>query len=303
MYHEPVLLAESLDGLITEKNGTYVDLTFGGGGHTKALLDRLEANAKVFAFDRDERAIENKINDKRLTMIHQDYRYLKNFADYLFPKGANGILADLGVSSYQIDTDSRGFSFRFNGPLDMRMDTDQSVTAADILNEASDKDLYQIFKYYGEIKNTGRLVKEILAARSINPFKSTFDLKECVLKVKPGNIREHKYLSQVFQALRIRVNNEMESLEKMLVSLSGSLCAGGRAVIITYHSLEDRLVKNLFQTGNIEGKAEKDLKGNLLSAFRPVSRKPIIAAEQELERNPRSRSAKLRIAKKTEYGS
>lgn len=295
-YHVPVLLKESIDGLDIKPEGIYVDVTFGGGGHSAEILRRMEKGT-LFGFDQDSDAIENKIDDERLVLVHHNFRYLKNFLKYHGVDEIDGLLADLGVSSHEFDEAGRGFSFRFSADLDMRMNRNTDVTAADVLNTYSQEDLYIMFKTYGEVQNTGRLVKTILAFRANNDFKTTDQFREAIKSCIPHG-KESKYLAKVYQALRIEVNHELDALKEMLEQALKVLKPGGRLSVITYHSLEDRLVKNFFKSGNFAGKVEKDFYGNVNSPFKLVNRKVIIPTDEELEENSRARSAKLRIAEK-----
>ncbi len=303
-YHTPVLLDESISALIINPSGTYVDATFGGGGHTAEILSRLSLSGRVIAFDRDSDAIDNKLDDPRLTLIHNNFRFIEN---YLLVEGkrnagesdwrVDGILADLGVSSHQFDTAERGFSFRYDAPLDMRMNKEGSKTAADIVNTYSDRDLEKVLRIYGEMDNSYKLAQLIVAARNKAKITTTGELDEAISGALP-KFAEHKYLAKVYQALRIEVNQEMKSLEKFLEGAEESLKPGGRLVIITYQSLEDRMVKNFFKSGNVGGDVEKDFYGNILAPFETVNRKPILPQESEISANTRARSAKLRIAEK-----
>lgn len=296
-YHCPVLLKESVDYLVTNVDGTYVDLTFGGGGHTKEILSRLSPKGRVLVFDLDKEAIANCPADKRVIFVNQNYRYLWNYLRYYDAIPVDGILGDLGISSHQIDCDERGFAIRKDGNLDMRMNNSSGKSAKDVLNTYSEDDLMRVFKEYGEIDKPYYLVIDIVAYRENKTFETTNDLKEVAEKSAPRN-KEFKYLSQVFQAIRIEVNQELKSLEEMLMQLSMVLKSEGRVVIISYHSLEDRLVKNLFKTGNIEGEEKKDFYGNKLTPFEVLTRKPVVPSDEEIELNGRARSAKMRIAKK-----
>lgn len=295
-YHTPVLLNESIDGLNIKKGGVYVDVTFGGGGHSAEILKRLE-EGRLFAFDQDEDALENKIHDSRLQLIHHNFRYLSNFIKYYNEDKIDGLLADLGVSSHEFDEGERGFSFRFDADLDMRMNRNIKFKASDILNEYSDKDLYYLFRNYGEIKNTGRLVKLIVSYRENGRIETTKEFREVIDSCIPKQ-KENRYLAQVYQALRIEVNSELDALKEMLEQAAALLKKGGRISVITYHSLEDRLVKNFFKTGNFEGKLEKDFYGNVITSFKLINKKVIIPNDEELSKNNRARSAKLRIVEK-----
>ncbi len=296
-YHIPVMLKECLDGLNIQTNGTYVDLTFGGGGHSKAILNRLGPNGKLYVFDQDEDAIQNLPDDERCVFINHNFKYVFQFLNYLKAIPVDGILADLGISSFQINEKDKGFAHRFDGPLDMRMDQKSKLDAAYILNQYSEEQLLKIFNLYGEIKNTYKMVHEILYHRKSNPIKTVPELKSAIKNCIPGK-EESKYLSQVFQALRIEVNNEMSALEMMLKNTVNVLKPSGRLVIMSYHSLEDRMVKNFLNSGNISGDLEKDFYGNKTSFFKILTKKPVIPSDQEIIENKRSRSAKLRIAEK-----
>ncbi|MBR5784920.1 MAG: 16S rRNA (cytosine(1402)-N(4))-methyltransferase RsmH [Bacteroidales bacterium] len=298
-YHLPVLLNESIDGLNINPEGTYVDVTFGGGGHSRRILDKLNENGRLYAFDQDSDALVNKIDDSRFTLIHENFKYLKSFLRLEGVRKIDGLLADLGVSSHQFDEANRGFSIRFDASLDLRMDQRQERTAKDIVNTESEGRLKEILSLYGEIPNAGRMARAIVAARSQKAIETTFGLSKAVEKLIPRN-QENKYLAMLFQALRIEVNGEMEALEMMLKQAVEILKPGGRLVVISYHSLEDRMVKNLVKSGNIEGNIEKDFYGNVITNLTAITRKPITPSEQELQENNRSRSAKLRIAEKRE---
>lgn len=296
MYHIPVLLNECIDGLNIRPGGTYVDVTFGSGGHSGKIMEKL-TTGRLFAFDRDMDAGQNQIADEKFQLIRQNYRFVKNFLRFQGVTKIDGLLADLGISSWQIDQAGRGFSIRLDGKLDMRMDQDQELTAADVINSYSVTQLEQLFWTYGEIGNARNLVREIVSARTARPLETTEDLKHIALRVAPRG-KENQYLAKVFQAIRIEVNEEIESLKDMLQSASDLLKPGGRLVVIAYHSLEDRLVKNFIKTGNFEGIPVKDFFGRQISPLSPVNRKAIIPPEAEQLENPRSRSAKLRIAEK-----
>ncbi len=296
MYHTPVLLDESIKGLMIARGGTYVDVTFGGGGHSARILDELKGG-RLIAFDRDVDAVGNIIDDKRFLLVNADYRYIKNYLKLQDAIPCDGILADLGISSHQIDDPERGFSTRFDGGLDMRMDERDGTSAADVVNNYTEEELTDIFRRYGEIKNSRKLAGAIVMGRSGGQINTTTELKSIAIRCAQRN-QEHKYLAQVFQAIRIEVNRELESLELFLEKALEVLKPGGRMVVISYHSLEDRLVKNFFRSGNIAGKTEQDFYGNLQSELQVITKKPIVPGEEEIERNPRARSAKLRIAEK-----
>ena len=298
-YHTSVLLDESVSALVDSNiDGIYADATFGGGGHTAEILSRLSKNGSVLAFDRDSDAIGNRINDPRLTLIRSDFRWIHNHVLHQgFKDGIDGVLADLGVSSHQFDTAERGFSFRYEAPLDMRMNQEAALNAADILNTYEQADIEKILKIYGEVDNSRRIAQLICKAREISQIETTTDLGKAIESALP-KFAEHKFLAKVYQALRIEVNQEMRSLEKFLSGAAASLKPGGKLVVITYHSLEDRMVKNFIKAGNIEGKVEKDFFGNSKAPLKAVNRKPILPQESEIAANTRARSAKLRIAEK-----
>jgi len=337
-YHIPVLLAESISALITNPDGTYADATFGGGGHTAAILSRLNGDGRVIAFDRDSDALANAPADKRLTLVHNNFRFIENYAEQLrrslatpqalagvvpeesaasFDDGTipacaegraaesafgpavfDGILADLGVSSHQFDTAERGFSFRFEeAPLDMRMNQSAKLTAAEVVNNYPEEDLERILRLYGEVDGARNMARLIADARAQQALHTTGDLDRAVARMLPRGA-EHKVLAKLYQALRIEVNQEMRSLEKFLEGATRSLKPGGRLVVITYHSLEDRMVKNFIKTGNVEGISATDIFGRSSAPLQAVSRKPIVPEESEIARNTRARSAKLRIAER-----
>ncbi len=296
-YHNPVLLKESVVALVLNPDGVYADATFGGGGHSREILGRLSSKGRLIAFDRDADASGNAPEDPRFKLIHNNFRFIHNYALIEAPDGLDGVLADLGVSSHQFDTAERGFSFRFDGPLDMRMNVQGAKTAADIVNSYTQEELERIFKIYGEVDNARKLALLIVAARSQAQILSTGDLGNAIAGALPS-FAEHKYLAKVYQALRIEVNDEMRSLEKFLPGAAKSLKKGGRLSVITYHSLEDRMVKNFIRSGNTEGNESKDIYGNSNAPLKAVNRKPILPEETEIEGNTRARSAKLRIAEK-----
>ena len=298
LYHTSVLLDESVSALIDSVNGVYADATFGGGGHTAEILSRLSQNGRVLAFDRDSDAIANKLDDPRLTLIRSDFRWIHNHVLHQgYKEGIDGVLADLGVSSHQFDTAERGFSFRYEAPLDMRMNQEADFNAADIINTYEQADLEKILRLYGEVDNSRKIAQLICKAREISKIETTTDLGKAIESALP-KFAEHKFLAKVYQALRIEVNQEMKSLEKFLSGAAKSLKPGGKLVVITYHSLEDRMVKNFIKAGNIEGKVEKDFYGNATAPLKAVNRKPILPQESEISENTRARSAKLRIAEK-----
>ena len=341
-YHTPVLLTESVSALVTNPSGIYADATFGGGGHTAGVLSRLHEDGFVIAFDRDIQALDNKIDDPRLILIHNNFRFIHNYGGLAWRKGLaalsagvasgmpsgerayslvsanepeglpeaegqpaqeaegaifDGILADLGVSSHQFDTAERGFSFRFDAPLDMRMNTEAGKTAADIVNTYGEAELERILRLYAEVDNPRKAARLIVSAREQEPIRTTGQLDKALAPILP-KMAEHKVLAKVYQGLRIEVNQEMHSLEKFLEGAAASLKPGGRLVVITYHSLEDRMVKNFIKTGNVEGREEKDLYGRTHAPLQAVNRKPILPSEEEIAKNTRARSAKLRIAEK-----
>ena len=299
-YHIPVLLDESVSALIDSTSGTYADATFGGGGHSREILSRLSQNGRLIAFDRDSDAIANRPDDSRLTLIRSDFRWIHNHVIHQgYKDGIDGVLADLGVSSHQFDTAERGFSFRYEAPLDMRMNQEAEFNAADIVNTYEQADLEKILRLYGEVDNSRRIAQMICKAREISKIETTGDLGKAIESALP-KFAEHKFLAKVYQALRIEVNQEMKSLEKFLSGAAKSLRPGGKLVVITYHSLEDRMVKNFIKAGNIEGKVEKDFYGNSKAPLKAVNRKPILPQESEIASNTRARSAKLRIAEKEE---
>ena len=297
-YHVPVLLGESVDGLNIRPGGVYVDVTFGGGGHSREILSRLDASAHLYSFDQDADAERNIPDaDERFTFVRSNFRYLRNWLRYYGEEGIDGLLADLGVSSHHFDDEERGFSFRFDAHLDMRMNGRGGMTAADVVNRYDEEKLAKLFYLYGEMKNGKKLAAAIVKARATQTLETVQHLVD-VVRPLLGREREKKDMAKVFQALRIEVNHEMEALEEMLTSAIAALRPGGRLVVLTYHSLEDRMVKNFMRSGNIEGKVEQDFFGNRLSPLRLVNNKVIIPDTEEQERNPRSRSAKLRIAEK-----
>jgi len=298
-YHTSVMLHECIDGLHIDPAGTYVDVTFGGGGHSKAILAKLGPEGRLFSFDQDPDAWEQaeKIDDERLTLITANFRYLEKYLRLHRVKEVDGILADFGVSSFQLDAPERGFSIRFDGPLDMRMGPSASMTAAELLNSYSASELQRILGMYGEVKNAKTLAQAIIQARTRKPLETTQEFKEILNKLAPKH-REFKYFAQVFQAIRIEVNQELAVIEEFLAQAPAVLKPTGRLVIMSFHSLEDRLVKNFIKAGNVQGKEDKDLFGVVHRPLESVIRKPIVASEEELKVNPRSRSAKLRIASK-----
>lgn len=304
-YHTPVLLNESIEGLNLQKGGIYVDVTMGGGGHTLEILNRMDKDATLFSFDQDLDAYQNMLQshsddiaqDKRFVFVRSNFRYLKNWMRYHGVEQIDGLLADLGVSSHHFDDENRGFSFRFDSPLDMRMNKSATQTAADVVNNYSEEALADVFYLYGELKNARRIASLLVKQRAQNEIKTTQQLIT-VLEPLFRREREKKDLAKLFQALRIEVNGEMQALKEMLNSATQLLKKGGRLSIITYHSLEDRIVKNIMKAGNVEGKVEQDFYGRIHTPFKLINNKVIVPSEEEQEQNPRSRSAKLRIAEK-----
>lgn len=295
-YHVPVLLQESVDGLDIQPDGIYVDVTFGGGGHSREILSRLGPKGHLYSFDQDADAEKNIVADDRFTFVRSNFRYIRNWMRYYGVEQIDGLLGDLGVSSHHFDDESRGFSFRFDAPLDMRMNKRAGLTAADVLNDYSEEQLADVFYLYGELKNARRLAKTIADYRKGKRIETTADLSDTVEPLMRSE-REKKDLARVYQALRIEVNHEMDALRDMLCGATDLLRDGGRLSIITYHSLEDRIVKNVMKAGNVEGRVEQDFFGRITSPFRLVN-KVTTPSDEELQRNPRSRSAKLRIAEK-----
>ena len=296
-YHVPVLLRESVDGLDIKPNGIYVDVTFGGGGHSKEILRRLGKNGKLYSFDQDADAERNIIGDERFTFVRSNFRYLKNWMRYYGVEQIDGLLGDLGVSSHHFDDETRGFSFRFDAPLDMRMNKRSGMTAADILNQYEEEQLADIFYLYGELKTARKIAAAIVKARAEKPIGTTQDMLNAVSHLIQRE-REKKEMAKLFQALRIEVNHEMEALKEMLQAATELIRPGGRLSVITYHSLEDRIVKNVMKAGNAEGKISQDFFGRIDTPFKAVNHKVIVPDTNEQLQNPRSRSAKLRIAEK-----
>lgn len=295
-YHIPVLLHESIEALTIKPDGVYVDLTFGGGGHSREIIKHLNANGKLIAFDQDADAQKNAIADERFLLFPNNFRYFKKFLRIAGITEVNGILADLGISSYQIDQPERGFSIRSNATLDMRMNNSAAVTAEEIINTYSEKQLVEIFSKYGEIRNAKQMANAIFNARIQQPIKSTMQLVDVAKTVVKGEVP--RYLAQLFQAIRIEVNDEMRALEEMLESVYDVLAPHGKLVVISYHSLEDRIVKHVMKTGNVRGEIITDLKGVGKKYFQIITKKPIEASEEEVKKNPRARSAKMRVAEK-----
>jgi 16S rRNA (cytosine1402-N4)-methyltransferase len=297
-YHVPVLLQESVDGLDIKPDGVYVDVTFGGGGHSREILSRLGKNGHLYSFDQDEDAEKNILNDNRFTFVRSNFRYLRNWMRYYGIEQIDGLLADLGVSSHHFDDETRGFSFRFDAPLDMRMNKRSGTTAADILNHYEEEQLADIFYIYGELKNARKIATAIIKARNEKAIETTGDLMQVTEKFFLRE-REKKEAAKLFQALRIEVNHEMDALKEMLYGAQEVIREGGRLSVITYHSLEDRIVKNIMKAGNAEGRVRQDFFGRTEAPFRQISNKVIVPNEEEQLRNPRSRSAKLRVAERS----
>jgi 16S rRNA (cytosine1402-N4)-methyltransferase len=296
-YHVPVLLNESIDGLDIKPDGIYIDVTFGGGGHSKEILRRLGKKGHLYSFDQDPDAEKNIVNDDRFTFVRSNFRYLKNWMRYNGVDHIDGLLADLGVSSHHFDDETRGFSFRFDAPLDMRMNKRAGTTAAEILNNYDEEQLADIFYIYGELKNARKIAATITKARNEKKIETTDDFLHVTEKLFQRE-REKKEMAKMFQALRIEVNHEMDALKEMLNGAKDLLCEGGRLSVITYHSLEDRIVKNMMKAGNVEGKIKQDFFGRIEAPFRLINNKVIVPSDEEQQQNPRSRSAKLRVAEK-----
>jgi 16S rRNA (cytosine1402-N4)-methyltransferase len=294
-YHIPVMLKETLQGLVINPDGTYVDVTFGGGGHSRGILNLLSKKGKLVAFDQDEDAYQNIFDDKRLLFVHSNFSYLKNFLRYHGISQVDGILADLGVSSHHFDETDRGFSFRLDGELDMRMNRKTELTAAAVLNTYTEEQLADVFYYYGELSNARKIAATIVKARDKEPFQKILPFVEMMKRFFTRQ-KEKKGLACVFQALRIEVNHELDALQEFLQQTPEVLKPGGRLAVLTYHSLEDRMVKNFMKTGNFEGNLNKDFYGNIISPFKLITNKAIMPQPSEIERNTRARSAKLRIA-------
>ena len=294
-----MMLDECIEGLNIRPDGTYVDATFGGGGHSRAILERLGPEGRLYAFDQDGDAMANALDDNRFVFIHENFRYMKSFLRLQGVRQVDGVLADLGVSSHQLDEGGRGFSTRMEGELDLRMDRRQELTARTVVNTADEEELTRILRLFGELPNAFQMARAIVRSRAEKEIVTTFDLREAVSHHLPRG-KENKFLAMLFQALRIEVNGEMEALKALLVQATEMLVPDGRLVVMSYHSLEDRLVKNYMKTGNFEGEAKKDFYGNLLAPLMVVTRKAVTAGEEELLRNPRARSAKLRVARRIE---
>ncbi|MCV9387134.1 16S rRNA (cytosine(1402)-N(4))-methyltransferase RsmH [Reichenbachiella ulvae] len=298
-YHNPVMLQECIEGLDIKSDGVYVDVTFGGGGHSQEILKHLDEKGRLFGFDQDDdaKANANNIESRSFTFVQANFRYLKKYLRLHGVKKVDGILADLGISSHQINTPGRGFSTRFDGPLDMRMDTSQAISAREVLNDYDEKALHKILGQYGEVKNAKTLAAAIVTARGQKPLETIEQFLDAIRKLAPRG-RENKYFAQVFQAIRIEVNEELKALEEFLVQSAEVLKENGKLVVMSYHSLEDRLVKNYINKGKFYGEVEKDLYGNQIKPLQSITRKPIIASDEEINENNRARSAKLRIAEK-----
>ena len=296
-YHVPVLLDESIDGLAIQPGGIYADMTFGGGGHSKEILRHLGKRGHLYGFDQDADAEKNIVEDGRFTFVRSNFRYVKQWMRYYGVEQIDGVLADLGVSSHHFDDETRGFSFRFDAPLDMRMNRRAGLTAADVVNNYDEQQLADVLYFYGELKNARRTASQIVKTRSQHRIETTGDLLR-LLGADPESTQWKKEMARLFQALRMEVNHEMEALKEMLAGVTQMLRPGGRLVVITYHSLEDRLVKNVMKAGNAEGRVQQDFFGRAETPFRLVNNKVIVPTDEEQQRNPRSRSAKLRIAEK-----
>ncbi|QES92574.1 16S rRNA (cytosine(1402)-N(4))-methyltransferase RsmH [Empedobacter brevis] len=297
-YHNPVLLKESVDALISNESGIYVDCTFGGGGHSREILNRLDQNGKLFSFDQDVDAVRNKIDDNRFELVEQNFRFLKNNLRFRGVKQVDGVLGDLGVSSHQFDTPERGFSTRFDGELDMRMNQNAKLSAKTIINEYEEEDLARVFYDFGELQGSYRLAREVVKARADKQINTIDELKQ-IFSFIP-KMKENKFFAQMFQALRIEANDEMAALKEMLTQCGEVIKPGGRLVIISYHSLEDRLTKRYMKNGMFEGEPERDIFGNWSAPFKPLQSKVIVPAQDEINENPRARSAKMRIAVRNE---
>lgn len=300
-YHVPVLLDASIEALkLGDGSGAWMDATFGGGGHSRVILENLNETGVLFGFDQDPDAVANTLDDKRFTLVEANFRYAKQFLSLHDVENPKGILADLGVSSHQFDTAERGFSLRMDGPLDMRMNPEIGISAAEVIDEYTWEELMVVLRMYGEVNRPDRVAREIKAAHNETPIITTEDLVKVLSKMAPGG-RENKFYAQIFQALRIEVNDELAALKELLEQSSKLLKPGGRLVVISYHSLEDRLVKHFMRSGNFEDNIEKDIKGQIHAPFAPISRKAIVASPEEVMNNPRARSARLRVAERTEF--
>ena len=300
MYHTPVMLKESIDGLAIKSAGLYVDVTYGGGGHARAILENLGTEGRLLGFDQDSDALSNLPEDERFTFVNQNFNYLTNFLRLYKAFPVDGILADLGVSSHQLDAAERGFSIRFDAALDLRMNRNAGLTARQVVNQYSQEELTRIFRDFGELPNAWKLALTLIEAREKQAINTTEQLKQVVERFTRKG-QENKFYARVFQALRIEVNGELEALKSMLQQSIKAIKPGGRLVVMSYHSLEDRLVKHFMRSGNFDDLETKDFYGNVLAPFRMINRKAITATDQEIETNPRARSARLRIAERTEY--
>jgi 16S rRNA (cytosine1402-N4)-methyltransferase len=299
VYHTPVLFKESIDAMKIDEGKLFVDVTYGGGGHSKEILKQMSQDSTLVAFDQDDDALNNVVDDDRLIFVNANFRFLKNFLKYYQLEGVDALLADLGVSSHQFDEVDRGFSIRSNARLDMRMNQNADLDAFKVVNKYSDKELYRIFNTYADLKNVGKVVPTIIKARKIKPIETTFDLVELLRELVKGK-KQNQFLAQIFQAIRIEVNDEMGALEDMLEQAADVLKPGGRLVVISYHSIEDRLVKNFIKTGTFDGKIESDIYGNINAPLKAITRKPIIPTDDENNINTRARSAKMRVANKND---
>lgn len=295
VYHTPVLFKESIDAMKIDKGQLFVDVTYGGGGHSKEILKQMSQESTLVAFDQDDDALDNIVDDDRLVFVNANFRFLKNFLKYYELENVDALLADLGVSSHQFDEVDRGFSIRSNARLDMRMNQNADLDAYKVVNKYSDKDLYRVFNSYADLKNVGKVVPTIIKARKVKPIETTFDLVELLRELVKGK-KQNQFLAQIFQAIRIEVNDEMGALEDMLEQAADVLKPGGRLVVISYHSIEDRLVKNFIKTGTFDGKVESDIYGNIDAPLKAITRKPIIPTDDENNINTRARSAKMRVA-------
>jgi 16S rRNA (cytosine1402-N4)-methyltransferase len=299
VYHTPVLFKESIDAMQIDEGKLFVDVTYGGGGHSKEILKQMSQDSTLVAFDQDDDALDNVVDDERLVFVNANFRFLKNFLKYYQLEGVDALLADLGVSSHQFDEVDRGFSIRSNARLDMRMNQNADLDAFKVINKYSDKELYRIFNTYADLKNVGKVVPTIIKARKIKPIETTFDLVELLRELVKGK-KQNQFLAQIFQAIRIEVNDEMGALEDMLEQAADILKPGGRLVVISYHSIEDRLVKNFIKTGTFDGKVESDIYGNINAPLKAITRKPIVPTDDENNINTRARSAKMRVAIKND---
>ncbi len=299
VYHIPVLFSESIDAMKIDEGQLFVDVTYGGGGHSTEILKRMSKDSILMAFDQDDDALNNIVDDERLIFVNANFRFLKNFLKYYQLNGVDAILADLGVSSHQFDEVDRGFSIRSNARLDMRMNQNADLDAFKVVNKYSDKELYRVFNSYADLKNVGRVVPTIIKARKVKPIETTFDLVELLKDLVKGK-KQNQFLAQIFQAIRIEVNDEMGALQDMLEQAADVLKPGGRLVVIAYHSIEDRLVKNFIKTGTFDGKVESDIYGNINAPLKAITRKPIVPNDDENIKNSRARSAKMRIAIKND---